>query len=727
MALSARLEQVRKLAQADIDALPDQPVPPIPETGYAGDDEVLGGVLLELTPPQSLLSPTISPSKQSTFTCANSHIQVAQPVDRSNSGDRFIWAKGAESAYNLGTSRLPTNPCQPAVTPAVTGLQQGDLVPAHHRFTPILALAKYPYKFCNRDQMQEIASIFFDQGKFWEQTWDLFYVWDLEPTKPIILVCESQFQAFLEKINSHLQLSLKITYQQRKDGLVSCFPDHQRCLPRYLGRSNSRQEFNIMVENTPSSTFRAVGEPSHAPLDCRSLEDFKNLMEELWDIQKAKNKASKAKKQQERLMKQKAMTDQFKRAQRYLGLRPSVTYSALHSIPPKAIDPTICAPFPFEQSVVFVCVDVESYERAHHKITEIGVATLDTHDLVGVAPGEDGINWRKKIRARHFRINEYRHLVNSEFVTGHPDSFDFGQSTPTPLKDAAQYVASCFNPPFGAHDGNATEDIATVTSRVDGNEKRNLIFLGHDTLGDIRYLQQLGYDPIKVENILEALDTAVMYRVWRREQQSTNLGRILMAFDIAGFNLHNAGNDAVFTVQVMLAICVREATIRGSSELDNMRNEEMAARLASAIDDAKQRAFDEAEGWSDNEVDDDGGVPVPLAATDTPRQPSAHHDSLFSPDSDVKGRGRGRGLGDRSRVYRAPRENYRGGRYRGTNGGRGGSERGDYGSSGRGNIQGRGRLDGRAGSSGYGRGRGCGSIEITPGNDPASSQVTFHW
>jgi hypothetical protein len=211
----------------------------------------------------------------------------------------------------------------------------------------------------------------------------------------------------------------------------------------------------------------------------------------------------------------------------------------------------MCAtPFNFDQAVVFICVDVESHERAHHKITEIGLATLDTRDLVGVVPGYDGEEWRKQIKARHFRINEHRHLVNHEFVQGHPDGFDFGESTFVQLKEAPAHVAACFQPPFGAHISNTPEDeISSIMLReLNLNEKRNIVFLGHDTLSDIRYLQQLGYDPMKVENIIEAMDTAKMYQGWRRDPQPTSLGRIMNDFDVAAWKLHNAGNDAVYTV-----------------------------------------------------------------------------------------------------------------------------------------------------------------------------------
>jgi hypothetical protein len=88
--------------------------------------------------------------------------------------------------------------------------------------------------------------------------------------------------------------------------------------------------------------------------------------------------------------------------------------------------PDQLAPYEQEGEVVFICIDVEANERAASQITEIGIATLDTRDLKSLVPGECGENWRRMIRARHFRITEYKHIINSEFVTGCPGSFMFG-------------------------------------------------------------------------------------------------------------------------------------------------------------------------------------------------------------------------------------------------------------------------------------------------------------
>ncbi|PVH98438.1 hypothetical protein DM02DRAFT_531085 [Periconia macrospinosa] len=630
----ARLARLSELVQSDLAALPDRtPSPPSPDIDLVSisDDDTQGRVPLSTDASDKHTVTALATSSNTTSTpplaqpSPSKVEKVIQPEDPSSNDERrFIWLEGVPSTYNLASM-----PARTVQLPPVT-LTKGERA-IDKSFAPLVALSKYPYKFCNKDHAQAVASAFFDAGKFWAREWDLYYLWDIEESKPLILVSEGQFQVFLDEINSTLDLSLRITNQQREDGLVTRLPDHPRLQPRYLGRSKSREDYNNLIDNVPDVMSRPTGEPLPPAVDDRSLAEFKQMIEDMWEQTKSKGKAAKEKKKLDRLAKQKVFADQFKRAQRYLGLRQAAQAGSAPGVP-AAIDISLPAPYPFDQSVVFICVDVESYEKAHNKITEIGIATLDTRHLFGVPPGKDGKNWRPLIQARHFRIEEYGHLVNSEYVRGCPDRFDFGTSEWIPLRDAPAMVAECFKEPF-CGPRNADSNLLL--------EERNLIFLGHDTLSDVRYLQSLGFDPLAQPTVLETQDTAVLYRVWRRELQPSNLGRILYDFDIPGFNLHNAGNDAVFTVQAMLGTCVREASIRASSELQTIRDEDKAAKAAAAAEEARKQVEDEADGWSVNEADGDGGDPV--KSNIQPKQPPTPAFSATLPIHQGGGRGNGRG------------------------------------------------------------------------------------
>lgn len=111
----------------------------------------------------------------------------------------------------------------------------------------------------------------------------------------------------------------------------------------------------------------------------------------------------------------------------------AVQLATLHPTTPDIVDVSQHPLFDPEKSVIFISVDVESFERDHNLITEIGIATLDTADLATVSPGNGGSNWMSLIRARHFRIKEYEHLKNHEFVHGCAENFQFGLVTVTLL------------------------------------------------------------------------------------------------------------------------------------------------------------------------------------------------------------------------------------------------------------------------------------------------------
>lgn len=119
------------------------------------------------------------------------------------------------------------------------------------------------------------------------------------------------------------------------------------------------------------------------------------------------------------------------------------------------------------------------------------------------------------IRSRHFRINEYKHINNTEFVHGCADRFEFGTSEFIDLKDAPHIISTCFKPPFSKPDGlPASEDAP----------KRNIVLVGHDVGADITYLQKIGYDIYNLSNLLEIVDTASMWRVLKRDTNPRNLG-----------------------------------------------------------------------------------------------------------------------------------------------------------------------------------------------------------
>lgn len=386
-----------------------------------------------------------------------------------------------------------------------------------------------------------------------------------------------EFRTLLAEINGKLDLRLKFPDDT---GFLISFLENGSPRPRYLGCLSAENPLESMESQIPGPDFKLEGEDEVNP---RSFEAFRQKMEAAVEAGKSRSKGSKEKRKKARVLEKKSCCLQLQRTQRYLGMKPLLTdpvtevldWRALEEASKKhqeaiaksrqVIDMTKPVPFAFEQEVVFIAIDVEWYERSNNTITEIGISTLDTADLREIGPGEGCSAWMDQIRARHFRIKEHSHLINSDFVSGCGDRFEaaFGTSEWVSLEDAPKVVASCFrlektSAPRGPHgsptDSHTRHDVtenshSSSRASISGLEhennegakpKRNIILVGHDIKADVDRLRAVGFDLSNQSNILEVLDTGDMFRALKHEQQPRSLGAILLDLGLTGWNLHNA-------------------------------------------------------------------------------------------------------------------------------------------------------------------------------------------
>ncbi|KAL2426160.1 hypothetical protein ABEF95_012143 [Exophiala dermatitidis] len=534
--------------------------------------------------------------------------------------------------------------------------------------------AAFPYKYMN-DKNDRVSRHFFAQNKFYQNTWDLFYLYPpyTLSSKPILLVPYAQFAALAIRISEAFNVPVSVP----PFPFTLTFYDDGTPRPRFIGISRSRDKARELHDRIPPPSVGHGECPDDASPEVRqNFEAFRAKCQDALAASKRKGPLFKQKKKEEdRLLTYRDWYSQLRRAQRYLGLRrrqakpqpppanlPWTEEQQYHlqqirkahnTLDP--LDVNLLAPFPFEKQPVIIAVDIESYERDHKLITEIGVSTLDTLDLVDLPPGEGGKNWTSQIRSRHFRIQERAHMVNKDFCTGNPDAFHFGKSEFVALSEAAAKVDSCFEWPFSVqfkHPGlSGWWDITRTSSeseQVDSNEppamsagvsigpsnseqaqasraagasvlqsledpdtvkdalgqadnirtapdmlqrgskERNIILLGHDIESDLAYLRVLGskiFSPSRatypvaamnadegafriLASIVEALDTAKLYRILKQEKQNRKLGSILHDLDIPYYFLHNAGNDARYTMEALVAMAIKDRL-----EEDNPDNE----------------------------------------------------------------------------------------------------------------------------------------------------------
>lgn len=292
------------------------------------------------------------------------------------------------------------------------------------------------------------------------QPWDFFYLYELEKlnnhqddTDTILFVRTVQFEALLRKINRKHKINLTIPDGGNEVKFARQFPDPGP-QPRFLCRKmpTSAIAFDHMVRCCP------LPHPADdlCNFDPTVREGFNLAVQrckDSWDRAQTNKGRNKSKKKGiARYDTRKAWGHASKRVQRWLGLRRKAASEISHAVftgqeTPAALpilDVNAAAPHSFDDDVVFVSFDgeyqttllsrhmltsypVETDENSGGStVTEIGFAILDTRDLKGIGPGENGANWLKLIQARHLRMKEYLHIKNHIYVSGCPDSFLFG-------------------------------------------------------------------------------------------------------------------------------------------------------------------------------------------------------------------------------------------------------------------------------------------------------------
>lgn len=161
-----------------------------------------------------------------------------------------------------------------------------------------------------------------------------------------------------------------------------------------------------------------------------------------------------------------------------------------------------------------------------------------------------------------------------------------------PLKDVLGVITNILEPkspkdtPMGSEDDNNGAQ----------QEPRSVVLVGHDIDNDISSLKLLGYNVHKNAQLREIVDTCRIHQHLARKINPTALGTVLMELAIRYKFLHNAGNDAVYTLQAMIGLAVKK------------RQQSVAGALGLDQKDEGAPIEEEDDGWSTGGEESDGGI-----------------------------------------------------------------------------------------------------------------------
>lgn len=134
------------------------------------------------------------------------------------------------------------------------------------------------------------------------------------------------------------------------------------------------------------------------------------------------------------------------------------------------------------------------------------------------------MQWKTTVNT-HIIVTDYLHLRNGRFVSDNRDKFNFGQSLFFSLKSSLEYVMSILNTPYSC-------------------------LIGHNIKADIKFLKSVSNRKLD----LPIFDTQIIYKQATLSEDILGLVRVLDKIGILHENLHNAGNDAYYTLEVFKII-----------------------------------------------------------------------------------------------------------------------------------------------------------------------------
>lgn len=95
------------------------------------------------------------------------------------------------------------------------------------------------------------------------------------------------------------------------------------------------------------------------------------------------------------------------------------------------------------------------------------------------------------------------------------------------------------------------------TSDTGEKIERDIVLVGHDVGSDDKYLANVGYN-LAAKNIVFRADSKDLHQHLKSADQGRGLTTVLADFGIDSKNLHNAGNDAVYTLRAVIACAIED-------------------------------------------------------------------------------------------------------------------------------------------------------------------------
>ncbi|CUM47504.1 unnamed protein product [Debaryomyces tyrocola] len=181
---------------------------------------------------------------------------------------------------------------------------------------------------------------------------------------------------------------------------------------------------------------------------------------------------------------------------------------------------------------VLIAIDIEAWERNINKVTEIGIAVYDPNgQFYSILP---------TVQQFHILIREHEKMYNGRYCPNNKNNFMGGVSYTLELAESKKFVESVIN-------------------KYSCESEEGIVLVGHHIEGDLKWLRSIG---VQLPHDAPIVDTARIHRL--SYESGGSLRGILRNVGIPHGYLHNAANDAYYTLLASLAYCDPNTRIKNN-------------------------------------------------------------------------------------------------------------------------------------------------------------------
>lgn len=88
--------------------------------------------------------------------------------------------------------------------------------------------------------------------------------------------------------------------------------------------------------------------------------------------------------------------------------------------------------------------------------------------------------------------------------------------------------------------------------------QRQIVLVGHAVEGDVKTLATLGYHVRSWNNLIMTADSQTLHQAWKASNNGRSLEAVLRDLCMTPKHLHNAGNDALFTLRAVIGVAAEQ-------------------------------------------------------------------------------------------------------------------------------------------------------------------------